>query len=159
MKAIKAILYIIWQWTWGFFQSLMGLCYMLKYRKCRHGWYHGAYVTYFTGWAGGISLGMFIFVGETTKELDDAYMKKYNKHYTKEIQEAVRVHEYGHTVQSLLLGPLYLFVVGIPSIIWAKTPKFVKMRQETGKKYCDLYCEKWANYCGKMVTGEEPINN
>ena len=156
---MKTFLYILFQWTWGFFQSLGGLFYAIKYRKCRHSWYHGAYVTYFTGWAGGISLGMFIFVGETTKELDEAYIKKYNKHYDKAIQEAVRVHEYGHTIQSMLLGPLYLFVIGIPSIIWAKVPYFVNYRQKTGVKYCSLYCEKWANHLGRLVTGEEPINN
>lgn len=156
---MKKFLYVLTQLTWGFFQSLLGFFYMLKYRKCRHEWYHGAYVTYFTGWAGGISLGMFVFVGETTEDLNKAYIKKYNKCYTKEIQQAVQVHEYGHTIQSLILGPLYLFVIGLPSIIWAKTPKFVKYRQETGTKYCSLYCEKWANTLGRKITGLEPINN
>mgnify|MGYP007099320789 FL=1 len=27
-------------------------------------------------------------------------------------------HEYGHTVQSLILEPIWLFVIGLPSLIW-----------------------------------------
>ena len=28
-------------------------------------------------------------------------------------------HEYGHTKQSKVLGPLYLILIGLPSIVWA----------------------------------------
>lgn len=46
-----------------------------------------------------LNLGMFIF---TARPYD-----------LKLIQ-----HEYGHTVQSLILGPIWLFVIGLPSLIW-----------------------------------------
>lgn len=156
---MKKFLYVLVQLTWGFFGSLLGFFYMLKYRKCRHEWYHGAYVTYFTGWPGGISLGMFVFVGERTEEFKKFYIDERGKEFTEEVQESLLVHEYGHTIQSLILGPLYLFVVGIPSIIWCKCKKFVNYRKENNVKYCSFYCEKWANDLGRKVTGKEPIDN
>jgi hypothetical protein len=63
-----------------------------------------------------------------------------------------KVHEYGHTIQSLILGPLYLFVIGIPSIIWCNSKKCVKLRKEKGVSYFDFYPEKWANFLGEKIT-------
>ena len=31
----------------------------------------------------------------------------------------IKEHEWGHTRWSLYLGPLYLLIIGLPSIIWA----------------------------------------
>ena len=53
-------------------------------------------------------------------------------------------HEWGHTRQSLILGPLYLIVIGIPSIIWASVHK--KIAPDTS--YFDFFTEKWANKLG-----------
>lgn len=147
-------LYFIVQWTWGFLQSFVGLFYMLRYRKCRHERYHGSCVTYFDGWGGGISLGMFIFVADdTSPKILEQYAAR-GVDFNKEIQNSVKVHEYGHTVQSLLLGPLYLFTVGICSSIWARSEKFKKYRAEQNVAYTDFWCEKWANNLGEKVTGE-----
>jgi hypothetical protein len=49
---------------------------------------------------GAVSLGQFIFI----------FSRYGNVSY-------IERHEYGHTIQSHLLGPLYLLVVGLPSII------------------------------------------
>lgn len=56
---------------------------------------------------------------------------------------AVR-HEWGHTRQSLILGPLYLIVIGIPSLIWAATHKSIA----PNKPYDWFYTEAWANKLG-----------
>ena len=53
-------------------------------------------------------------------------------------------HEYGHTRQSLILGPLYLIVIGIPSIIWAATHHVIA----PSKSYDWLYTERWADKLG-----------
>ena len=53
-------------------------------------------------------------------------------------------HEYGHTRQSLMLGPLYLLVIGIPSIIWAATHKKVA----PSKPYNWFYTEASADRLG-----------
>ena len=53
-------------------------------------------------------------------------------------------HEWGHTRQSLILGPLYLIVIGIPSIIWAVVHK--KIAPDTS--YFNFFTEKWADKLG-----------
>ena len=53
-------------------------------------------------------------------------------------------HEWGHTRQSLILGPLYLIVIGIPSIIWAATHRAIV----PNKPYDWFYTEAWANKLG-----------
>lgn len=53
-------------------------------------------------------------------------------------------HEYGHTRQSLMLGPLYLIIIGIPSILWAATHHTLA----PGKSYYWFYTERWANKLG-----------
>lgn len=53
-------------------------------------------------------------------------------------------HEWGHTRQSLILGPLYLIVIGIPSIIWAATHRTIA----PSTPYFNFFTEKWANRLG-----------
>lgn len=55
-------------------------------------------------------------------------------------------HEWGHTRQSLILGPLYLIIIGIPSIIWAATHRTI----EPNTDYFDFFTEKWANKLGDV---------
>lgn len=79
---------------------------------------------------GGISLGPFAYV-------------------SKRMGEEQIAHEVdGHTVQSKLFGPLYLFIIGIPSIIWAWS--------YDSKKNCyyDFYTEKGANKFAKLEVDE-----
>lgn len=53
-------------------------------------------------------------------------------------------HEYGHTRQSLMLGPLYLIIIGLPSIVWAATHKTIA----PDKPYSWFYAESWADKLG-----------
>ncbi len=46
------------------------------------------------------------------------------------------VHEYGHTYQSRILGPFYLIVIGLPSVLSALLRPAHHNR---------LYAERWAN--------------
>lgn len=119
---MQKIVYRIIQWTWGFPQSLIGLIVYLYNKDCKHIEYRNSLATLWNK-KGGISLGMFIF---SSKEI-------------------MLDHEYGHSIQSLILGPLYLFVVGIPSYIWCNLPYFTKKRREKNIAYSSLYCEKWAD--------------
>lgn len=50
-------------------------------------------------------------------------------------------HEWGHTRQSILLGPLYLLVIGLPSILWAAIHKYIV----PSMYYYSFYTEAWAN--------------
>lgn len=76
--------------------------------------------------SGCVTLGKYIFVSPNA----DA--------------ETVR-HEYGHTRQSLILGPLYLVIIGIPSILWAMSHRTLA----PGKSYYWFYTEAWANRLGQ----------
>ncbi len=137
MKFIKYFLYAFVQWTWGFIQSLIGFCLFCKYktRKCKSEFYHGAIMTYHDGDWGGVSLGYFTFV---------------NGHRDEDWTKDAIPHEYGHTIQSLLLGPLYMFIIGIPSMVWCNGKKGIKKR-EMGASYYDFYTESWANECAEKV--------
>lgn len=55
-------------------------------------------------------------------------------------------HEKGHTIQSLYLGPLYLIVIGLPSIIWAGL-----IHKHTNKSYYWFYTEAWADKLGGVT--------
>jgi hypothetical protein len=78
------------------------------------------YVYELPGYTGSISLGKYIIVSKYRNDLT--------------IQ-----HEYGHCKQSMYLGPFYLIVIGIPSIIWNGISDY------TNKDYYWFYTEKWAD--------------
>lgn len=54
----------------------------------------------------------------------------------------IMLHESGHSVQSLYLGPLYLIVVGIPSMILIA---FKKAFKKSDDWYHSHYPESWAD--------------
>lgn len=85
------------------------------------------------GMSGGISLGPFAFI---SKRLDAS-----------ERREEYIAHELdGHTVDSKIWGPLYLFVIGIPSILNAAC--------DFTECYYDFYPEKLANKHAGLTTDE-----
>lgn len=139
---MKRILFILIQCTWGLPQTLLGAIIYFKNRQCPHVVYRGCIDTKWNS-RGGMSLGLFIF---TPQEEDDR-------------TEQVRVHEYGHCIQSLLLGPLYLIVVGIVSYTWANLPYFRKMRREKKILYTSCFVESWASKWGEWVTKQNAIWN
>lgn len=55
------------------------------------------------------------------------------------------LHEYGHTVQSRMLGPLYLLVVGIPSLSMNLLTRAGVLRAD---RYYDRWPENWADRLG-----------
>lgn len=123
--------YTILQWTWGLPQTLIGSAVYLAHRKDRHFDYKGACVTEW-GRDSGLSLGKFVFVPRGTGSL----LK----------------HEYGHTLQSLLLGPAYLLLIGAPSVAWFHLPLFRRMREKTGRSYYSAVFEKTADKLGGRDT-------
>ena len=133
MNGWKIAVYRLWQWTWGLPQTLVGLAMALKYRRCPRKRVGGALATLHDGDWGGVSLGMFIFVPQGLRpEKEAEYLS----------------HEYGHTFQSALLGPLYLFAVGIPSFLWANLPRNVRKRSLRHIAYESHYPENWAEKLG-----------
>ena len=131
---MKKLLFGIWQWTWGFPQSFVGLIVFLVCRKCPHGMYRGCITSRWNN-RGSMGMGMFLFLGTEDSQ--------------------VRVHEFGHSVQSLILGPLFLPIMGIPSFLWCNIPYFRRMRKEKGVSYYSFYPESTANALGAWATGEK----
>ena len=71
--------------------------------------------------------------------------------------QGLKVHEYGHTIQSLVWGPLYLITVGLPSVLWATLPPMKKLRKEKKISYFSVYPENQANRLGERFTGIKSI--
>ena len=129
--------HILLQCLWGAPQTLLGLLlFILQYRR-PHYRYHNAVVTEWQAKAS-VSLGPFIFLTANA-----------GQHKSR-----ILFHEYGHTVQSLLLGPLYLPAAGLPSVLWAGLPVCKWLRRRKNLSYFSVYPENWADRLGQRVTGE-----
>ena len=131
MYKVKEILLYIWQLP----QNIVGLLLLLIYQHEKE--YHrlkGRTFYFTTEMPSGISLGNYIIMNREDKE------------------DGMK-HEYGHTIQSRILGPFYLLIIGIPSgcgnLIdqychkgwpWAKQMKW----------YYNLPWEKWADKLGHV---------
>ena len=78
---------------------------------------------------GGVTLGKYIFISQTYQD-----------------QSKVIKHECGHVKQSKMLGPLYLIIIGIPSLLHCWYNDFVDCCWKDGKyHYEHFYTEKWAD--------------
>lgn len=124
IEIIKHVLLYIWQLP----QNIIGLCIIFFIQGETKHKLHNITYYYYDPFPGGISLGNYIIVGS-------------------QWAETIK-HEFGHTLQSLYLGPLYLLVIGLPSIIWAGL--YGTLIKDTENGYYKFYTEKWANKLGKV---------
>ena len=137
-KKLKKAGYTAVQWSWGLPQTVLGAALYLKHRNDEHFDYRGAKATVWNGDAG-VSLGKFIFVP---------------KNAGTDPSEFLLNHEYGHTIQSLILGPLYLPLIGAPSFAWNRLAFFERRRKKSGKSYYSAIFERTANSLGTRVSGK-----
>ena len=151
---MKTLLYCIWQCTWGILQSASGAIVFLANARNTHYFYHGAIVTEWNS-PYSLSLGLFVFVSP-----DPFFYDKLKDEYSREeLFQRALVHEYGHTIQSLILGPLYLVVIGLPSTIWCFWPVTNTWRKTNQVSYFIFYTESWANQLSEKVTKETSMEN
>ena len=132
------IFYLI-QWTWALPVNIVGaiaflICTKIKKRRWQKFGY--SYIVYLPWKSGGLSMGLFIFMKDIPKDEKWTYN--------------TRIHEYGHTWQCLLLGPLYYIVIAIPSMIWCNV--FASYRKKNNISYYKVYCESWANAFGQKFS-------
>ena len=130
MQRFYSFFFILIQITWGFPQTLLGLFLFLRHRTEKHDCFHAGIRTFWKR-NDGVSLGLFFFVPVSEPSLS--------------------AHEYGHCLQSLLLGPLYPFLIGLPSLLWARLPCFQKLRQRKMIPYEAFYTERWAEWMAGRV--------
>ena len=124
-KILLSVLAYIWQFP----QNLTGILVRLCYKETNSLRYKDKTIRVCETFPGGISLG------------DTVIVKKYP--YNTKTWNTVK-HEWGHTRQSLYLGPLYLIIIGLPSAIWAACYN----GPEEG--YYKFFTEKWADKLGNV---------
>lgn len=111
-KVLLGIGYWIIQLTWGALLTIPGLlvtafCILfLKGKPHRNGY---SYIVEVGGDWGGLELGAVALCGRYSQEDGPCYYPEWYDH--------TRKHEFGHSLQNIVWGPLYIFVIWIPSSV------------------------------------------
>jgi len=153
---MKGVLFTLLQLTWGLPQTLAGFIFHLYWRHKggRVSLFNGAVVT---EWSlpSSMSLGLFILLGRNVGR----YVLDGRELTAEETRIGVLVHEFGHCVQSLILGPLFLPLAGLPSFLWARLSVFRRLRRRKLLSYYAVYPENWANTLGEWYTKTPSVGN
>lgn len=121
LHTLVHVLLYIWQLP----QNLAGLIYMIILRGEKRILKQRGIVFYVAPTMnGGVSLGNYIFLSERSGLKEPAYD-----------------HELGHCIQSRILGPLYLPIVGLCSGLHC-------LFHNRKNNYYEFWTEKWANKLG-----------
>lgn len=156
---IKKILFSIMFWvvscTWGIIMTTIGAVATvglnlikvigtwfgkdLKIKTHRNGC---SFITEVGGNWGGLELGAFALCGNYSEN-----NKAWFSH--------TRKHEFGHAIQHLYMGPLFIFIVAIPSAAryWYK-----RIMQNNGKKFPNNWYDSIWFEGGATKTGEKFVD-
>lgn len=139
-KKESRVLFYILSFTWGIFWTLVGLIILpfvllLFGKKAKIEIIRGRICVILDGYDfGGISLGLVVVVDEYDQELID--------------------HEIGHTIQNAWFGPLFLFLVAIPSGIryqlWDKRQEKYFKKHGEYLDYDSVWFERQATKLGQV---------
>ena len=115
------------KWLWQFPQNMLALCIegVLCEAAYRKGKADGNTIIMNIALPSAMSLGDYLFVNPMSSQ--------------KSIQ-----HECGHSKQSDILGPLYLMVIGIPSLLH-NMAHYLCSKIGIKWNYYSFYTESWAN--------------
>lgn len=137
MKGILNLIKMFISISWQSPQFILGILLMAIFSRDVKNKYPVGYahitVVQFGSRFRGISLGPWIFVDSRPSH------------------DVVK-HELGHSIQSLMLGPLYLLVIGIPSLTMNIISR-LSMKYYSGKyasNYYRRWPENWADRLGKV---------
>lgn len=121
---------VVWQWTWGMPQTLIGFIASRVIPADRRRRFRSATVCAIyqreAQWDWGLSLGLYIIVTTTSRS---------NLNLVRRM--------YGHSLQSAILGPLYLPVIGISTLIIA-AQKLMTRKPNRAL----MFAEVWADELG-----------
>ena len=116
-------------WLWQLPQNLLGLLVIL---------FTGARKTVISEWIAskwppfGVSLGNYIIFGGTGGSVDSLK------------------HEQGHQKQSMYLGPLYLIIIGLPSILGNIFDRLFHKKWPVSKRISWYYKQPWEAWADKL---------
>ena len=124
-------------WLWQLPQNILGLLVILftGAGKTKDGRYWATGISFF-----GVSLGNYVIFGD----MNDRYIP---------VEQTI-MHEQGHQKQSLYLGPLYLLLIGLLSIIGNVYDRVVHRHWNytaREKWYYKLPWEAWADKLGGVI--------
>ena len=127
MKKISNYIKDYIKWLWQFPQNMLALCIevILSPTAYREGKADGNTIIVDITLPSAMSLGDYIFVNPMSSQ--------------RSIQ-----HECGHSKQSDILGPLYLIVIGIPSLLH-NIVHYLCSKIGIKWNYYSFYTESWAN--------------
>lgn len=127
MKKINNYIKDSIKWLWQFPQNMLALCIegILCQAAYREGKADGNTIIVNIVLPSAMSLGDYLFVNPMSSQ--------------KSIQ-----HECGHSKQSDILGPLYLIVIGIPSLLH-NMAHYLCSKIGIKWNYYSFYTESWAN--------------
>lgn len=135
-KIIDTLMYL-----WQLPQNLLGLLLLAIYGRVIPIDFRGddwrsrlpsSMIYFVDGFHGGIALGRYVLIS-------GYYASAYD----------VWAHERGHSIQSMILGPLYLIVIGLPSLLWAAW-----WNRDRDCSYYSFYTERWADRLGDVHRDE-----
>lgn len=144
------LIYVL-NYTWGILATLAGWIaygfaklFLWKNIRAYEKFLHMHVMLYGDNW-GGLSLGMVAFIS-------DGMGDEYTKH--------VFNHETGHSIQNAILGPLWIFLVGIPSAIRYWYQEIRKRKGLGNTPYDDAWWEGSASSLGNYYAslGKEKGN-
>ena len=118
------------RWIWEFPQCLLAKILLYFYKAEYAETYKGVDIYVSKHISGAISLGLYVIT---------------HRWYT----EDTKKHEYGHTRQSIRLGPLYLIIIGLPDVCWIGLRRISKWARS--KSYYWFYTERWADILGGVL--------
>lgn len=130
---MKKILYWILQLTWGSISTVAGLLvtlFILIFLRKKATFHKNGYsyiIEIGEHW-GGLDLGAVNLCSNYSKSNPEGY-------------QHTRRHEFGHSIQNIIFGPIKIFIVDIPSFIryW-----YHRISQKKGKTFpSDWYDKAW----------------
>ena len=116
-------------WTWELPQTLLGWVIMKKVKVYKIENFKGVKLVLMEDKKFGISLGRYVII---------------NKRHSQNTKN----HEYGHCIQSKIFGPLYLLIIGLPSITLNILSDIIG--GEFKSNYYNRFPENWADKLGKV---------
>lgn len=119
---MKQIVIFLFRTLWEFPQLLVGLICLLIYKARYHSAYKGSFVFFSEKIRSSVCFGYIIII----------------------VNEKSIPHEYGHSRQSMYLGPLYLLVIGVCSVAH-------KLFHHCSNYY-HFFTEKWADKISGIKT-------